>query len=162
MTISTDGPDPQLSIGRSCLFCRIIVTRWIVHCPVYSRDHHWPVTNDPVYKSRKNRKFRADKFDTWNKRKFWLIPAVYKRLGTSRLRELHESKFPFVPRIEFIRSKLSNFSAHVYGANDHDYREQGQPKIPRWRSEISGSRPPGFTRWEVAPEGTIPATAIGM
>ena len=38
-----------------------------------------------------------------------------KRLGTSRLHELHESKFPFVSRIEFIRSKLSNFSAHVYG-----------------------------------------------
>ena len=32
-----------------------------------------------------------------------------------RLHELHESKFPFVSRIEFIRSKLSNFSAHVYG-----------------------------------------------
>ena len=38
-----------------------------------------------------------------------------KRLGTSRLHELHEPKFPFVSRIEFIRSKLSNFSAHVYG-----------------------------------------------
>ena len=37
-----------------------------------------------------------------------------KRLGTSRLHELHESKFPFVSRIEFIRSKLSIFSAHVY------------------------------------------------
>ena len=34
----------------------------------------------------------------------------------SRLHELHESKFPFVSRIECIRSKLSNFSAHVYGA----------------------------------------------
>ena len=27
------------------------------------------------------------------------------------------SKFPFVSRIEFIRSKLSNFSAHVYGVS---------------------------------------------
>ena len=36
-----------------------------------------------------------------------------KRLGTSRLHELHESKLPFVPRIKFIRSKLKNFSAHV-------------------------------------------------
>ena len=35
------------------------------------------------------------------------FPAVYH--------ELHESKFPYVSRIEFIRSKLSNFSAHVYG-----------------------------------------------
>ena len=31
---------------------------------------------------------------------------------------LHESKFPFVSRIEFIRSKLSNFSAHVYGVSN--------------------------------------------
>ena len=31
---------------------------------------------------------------------------------------MHESKFPFVSRIEFIRSKLSNFSAHVYGVSD--------------------------------------------
>ena len=38
-----------------------------------------------------------------------------KRLGTSRLHELHESNLPFVSRIEFIRSKLSNFSAHVSG-----------------------------------------------
>ena len=34
------------------------------------------------------------------------------RLGTSRLHELHESKFPFVT-LEIIRSKLLNFSAHV-------------------------------------------------
>ena len=39
-----------------------------------------------------------------------------KRLGTSRLHELHESKLPFDSRIEHIRSKLSNFSAHVSGA----------------------------------------------
>ena len=38
-----------------------------------------------------------------------------KRLGTSRLHELHESKLTFVSRIEFIRSKHSNFSAHVSG-----------------------------------------------
>ena len=36
-----------------------------------------------------------------------------KRLGTSRLHELHESIFSFVSRIEYIRSKLSNYSAHV-------------------------------------------------
>ena len=29
----------------------------------------------------------------------------------------HEPKFPFVSRIEFIRSKLSNFSAHVSGVS---------------------------------------------
>ena len=37
-----------------------------------------------------------------------------KRLVPSRLHELHEKNL-FVSRIEFIRSKLSNFSAHVYG-----------------------------------------------
>ena len=41
-----------------------------------------------------------------------------ERLGTSRLHELHESKFSFVSRIEFIRSKLSNFFAHVYGVTE--------------------------------------------
>ena len=41
-----------------------------------------------------------------------------KRLVASRLHELHESKFPFVSRIEFIRSKLPDFSAHVPGASD--------------------------------------------
>ena len=38
-----------------------------------------------------------------------------KQLVSSRLHGLHESKFPFVSRIEFIRWKLSNFSAHVSG-----------------------------------------------
>ena len=42
---------------------------------------------------------------------------VYYELVTHEL-QLHESKFPFVSRIEFIRSKLSNFSAHVYGVNE--------------------------------------------
>ena len=40
-----------------------------------------------------------------------------KRLVLSRLHELHETKFPFVSRIEFIRSKLSDFSAHVSGVD---------------------------------------------
>ena len=37
------------------------------------------------------------------------VTRLGTRLGTSRLYALHESKFPFVSRIEFIRSKLSNF-----------------------------------------------------
>ena len=41
-----------------------------------------------------------------------------KRLIPSRLHELHETKFPFASRIEFIRSKLSNLSAHVSAATD--------------------------------------------
>ena len=39
-------------------------------------------------------------------------------MGTSRLHELHESKFPLVSRIEFVGSKLSNSSAHVSGVAD--------------------------------------------
>ena len=35
---------------------------------------------------------------------------------------MHESKFPFVSRIEFIHSKLSNFSAHVYGVSVSELR----------------------------------------
>ena len=69
---------------------------------------------DPGYTSRKIRKFRTDKFDACNKRNFDSCNSC-KRLVPSRLHELHESKFPFVSRIEFIRSKLSFFSAHVYG-----------------------------------------------
>ena len=41
-----------------------------------------------------------------------------KRLGTSRLHDLHDSKFLCVTRIEFIRSKLSISSAHVSGVCD--------------------------------------------
>ena len=36
-----------------------------------------------------------------------------KRLVPSRLHETHVSKLAFVSRIEFIGSKLPNFSAHV-------------------------------------------------
>ena len=75
------------------------------------------VCSDPVYMSRV-----ADKFESFER-----INSIREtngnldscnsceRLGTSRSHELHESKFSFVSRIEFIRSKLSNFSAHVYG-----------------------------------------------
>ena len=41
-----------------------------------------------------------------------------KRLVPSRLHEYHELKFPFVSRIEFIRSKPSNCSAHVSGVRE--------------------------------------------
>ena len=53
----------------------------------------------------------------------------WKRLGTSRLHELHESKFPFVSRIEFVRPKLSNCSAHVSGATVTD-----TPRAPHLQS----------------------------
>ena len=36
-------------------------------------------------------------------------------LVLSRLHELHQSKFPFIYRVEFVRSKLPNLSAHVSG-----------------------------------------------
>ena len=46
---------------------------------------------------------------------------------------MHESKFPFVSRIEFIRSKLSNFSAHVCGVSDI------RPAAPHSTHPFSGS-----------------------
>ena len=68
-------------------------------------------TVDPGYTSRKFRSLErvnsisaANGFDPCDS---------CKRLGTSRLHELHESKLLFVGRTEFIRSKLSIFSAHV-------------------------------------------------
>ena len=76
--------------------------------------------SDPGYMSRRIRKFRTDKFDARNKGNFDSCNSC-KWLITSRLHELHESNFPFVSRIEFIRSKLLNFSAHVSGS------------VSRWR-----------------------------
>ena len=62
-----------------------------------------------VCMSKWKRNFRTDKFNGRDKRKFFWCNWS-NRLGTSRLHELHESKhFRLVSRIEFIRSKLSNF-----------------------------------------------------
>ena len=47
-----------------------------------------------------------------------LLPSTSVLTVPSRLHELHESKFPFVTRIEFIRSKFSIFSAYVSGVSD--------------------------------------------
>ena len=70
-----------------------------------------------------------------------------KRLVLSRLHELHESKFPFVSRIEFIRSKLSNFSAHVSGVI-------GACRRSRHRAANSQRLRPGLSNfvWEQSPE----------
>ena len=42
-----------------------------------------------------------------------------KQLVLSRLHTLYKSKSSFVSRVEFIRSKFSNFSAHVSGVADN-------------------------------------------
>ena len=101
-----------------------------------------PVNSGPGYMSRKILKFRTDKFDTCKKLKFDSCNSS-KRLGTSRLHELHESKFPLFTRIEFIRSKLSNFSAPVSGkqpesdlASDRSNERSGTPT----RTPPSGTR----------------------
>ena len=74
------------------------------------------VDNHPGYMRRKFRKFRTDKFDTRNKQKLLLMQQTFlteflteqsfdscKRLAPSRfIHELHDSKFPFASRIEFI------------------------------------------------------------
>ena len=48
-----------------------------------------------------------------------------KWLGTSRLHELHGSKFSFVSRKEFICYKLQSFSAYVSGDREEGGREEG-------------------------------------
>ena len=52
----------------------------VTWCPFTSRlNSTWPgeiVPIDPGYMSRKIRKFRTDKFGTWNKRKFWLMQLM--------------------------------------------------------------------------------------
>ena len=53
--------------------------------------------------SRKIRKFRTDKFDSETNGNFDSCNSC--------------KRFPFVSRIKFIRSKPSNFSAHVYGVS---------------------------------------------
>ena len=56
--------------------------RWRV--PAGSRSpRHLARATDPVYMSRKIRKFRTDKFDTWNKRKFWLMWLGFQPLCMS-------------------------------------------------------------------------------
>ena len=53
---------------------------------------------DPRYMSRKNRKFRTDKFDAWNKLQFLVACSSYTQLVPSRMPELHDSKLRFVSR----------------------------------------------------------------
>ena len=73
--------------------------------------HNFLLTITPVHGQFFSRKFRTNKFDTWNKRKCWLLQ-----------RELHASKFSFVSLIKLIGSKLSNLSAHVSGAKNSHLR----------------------------------------
>ena len=72
----------------------------------------YSVVVDPVYMSRKIRMFRRINSIREINVSFDSCKSC-KRLETSRLHDLHESKHSFVSRIEFIRSKLSIFSAHV-------------------------------------------------
>ena len=79
--------------------------------------------SDPGYMSRKIESFERinsireanGNFDPYNSCKRQGTRRLHecKRLVSCRLQELHGSKFPFVSRIKFFRSKLSNFSAHV-------------------------------------------------
>ena len=73
---------------------------------------------DPGYMSRKIRKFRTDKFDTYVKQTVTHVAHVNGWVPSVCNQYLHESKpESFVSRIELIISKLSNFSAHVSGIN---------------------------------------------
>ena len=90
-----------------------------------------------------------------------------KRLAPSRLHELHESKFPFVSRIEFIRSKLSNFSAHVNVVSVWGGAGRGQSSRQGGKSWGRGGR--GWGRGGVLsdqmaerPPALSPASALGL
>ena len=82
---------------------------------------------DPVYMSRKIRKFRTDKFDSETNGNFDSCNSC-KRLGTSRLHELHEFIFElsFELSLSFAWVRIypfetSNFSAHVHGVYTSNY-----------------------------------------
>ena len=80
-------------------------------------SRRFPTDSDPGYMSRKIRKFRTYKFDSEAIESFdWC--KICKRLVPSRLHDLHESKLSFVSGMKFIRSKHSNFSAHVSVVTD--------------------------------------------
>ena len=76
---------------------------------------------DPVYMSRKIRKFRTDKFDSETNGNFDSCNSC-KRLVPSRLHELHESKFPFVSLSNLSVRNFRIFSAHVYGVCETEKR----------------------------------------
>ena len=105
---------------------------------------------NPGYMSRKCESFEQinsirvtnGNFDSWNS---------CKRLGTSRLHEMHESNISFVTRIEFIRSKLSNFSTHVSGVRDVDTRHL--------RASVSGCNQAVLTKHDVN-ISSVPATVM--
>ena len=77
---------------------------WALVSSVWNYTASWGTSMTPYIWAERNRRFWMDVFDMWNKCKF---DSYSKLLGTSCLHELHESKLPFVPRIEFIHSKLS-------------------------------------------------------
>ena len=75
-----------------------------------------------------------------------------KQLVPSRLLELHVSKLPFVSRIEFLRSKLLDFSAHVSGVT---YSAATRQPARWWRND----RP---KVWAALPGAPDPARRGGL
>ena len=80
--------------------------------PPRVRDAEPVRDGDPGYMSRKIESLERINSIRETNGHFYSFNSC-KRLVSIRLHELHVSKFPFVSRIEFIRSKLSIFSAHV-------------------------------------------------
>ena len=73
--------------------------------------------SDPVYMSRKNRKFRTDKFDTWNKQKFWLIQLM-KTAGNQPFTWVESVKISVCFTCRIYPFETLNFSAHIYGVSE--------------------------------------------
>ena len=80
-----------------------------------------------------------------------------KLLVPSRLHELDESKLRFVSHIEFIRSKLSNFSAHVSGVI---YRKFSADMHHSWLGRLTSERP-GFESYQLL-RGRSPYTELAI
>ena len=95
-----------MNVGCSDFGCCVnwMLRSWMLLTP------HNTLHSDAGSVCRKIRKFETDKFDTNGS----LNPCnSCKRVGPSRLHELHGSKLRFVSRIKLIRPKFSNCSAHV-------------------------------------------------
>ena len=122
---------------------------------------------DPVYISRKIRKFRTDKFYSETNGNFDSCNSC-KRLGTSHLHELHESKFPFVSlsnlSVRNFRIFLLMYTGSLSPGSVIGHR---LPLEPRWsrrtprrrpRAMATGTqRPEHYSPVLNAPVGAVPA-----
>ena len=81
-----------------------------------------------------------------------LTQVTHERPVSSSLHELDESKLPFVSRIEFIRSKICDFSAHVSDARGEastrrHYSVAPDPTSGPWKTRRTSGHKLTNRRW---------------